>query len=79
DAPGIGLAATQGNVPKRVVVMDLSVDRSEPMVFINPEIEKLTDEMDQYQVGCLSVPGFYENVDRPQKVRVKALDRDGKP
>nr|CCA28422.1 peptide deformylase putative [Albugo laibachii Nc14] len=49
------------------------------MVFINPEIEKLTDEMDQYQEGCLSVPGFYENVDRPQKVRVKALDRDGKP
>ncbi|NAS66476.1 peptide deformylase, partial [Pseudomonas syringae pv. actinidiae] len=41
--------------------------------------EKLTDEMDQYQEGCLSVPGFYENVDRPQKVRVKALDRDGKP
>ncbi len=59
--------------------MDLSEDRSEPMVFINPEIEKLTDEMDQYQEGCLSVPGFYENVDRPQKVRVKALDRDGKP
>lgn len=49
------------------------------MVFINPEIEKLTDEMDQYQEGCLSVPGFYENVDRPQKVRVKALDRNGKP
>ncbi|GAO91420.1 peptide deformylase [Pseudomonas syringae pv. actinidiae] len=79
EAPGIGLAATQVNVHKRVVVMDLSEDRSEPMVFINPEIEKLTDEMDQYQEGCLSVPGFYENVDRPQKVRVKALDRDGKP
>lgn len=79
EAPGIGLAATQVNVHKRVVVMDLSEDRSEPMVLINPEIEKLTDEMDQYQEGCLSVPGFYENVDRPQKVRVKALDRDGKP
>ncbi|MCK9692323.1 peptide deformylase [Pseudomonas syringae] len=79
EAPGIGLAATQVNVHKRVVVMDLSEDRSEPRVFINPEIEKLTDEMDQYQEGCLSVPGFYENVDRPQKVRVKALDRDGKP
>ena len=79
DAPGIGLAATQVNVHKRVVVMDLSEDKSEPRVFINPEFEFLTDEMDQYQECCLSVPGFYENVDRPQKVRVKALDRDGQP
>ncbi|WP_313027400.1 peptide deformylase [Pseudomonas lopnurensis] len=79
DAPGIGLAATQVNVHKRVVVMDLSEGKSEPRVFINPEFEPLTDEMDQYQEGCLSVPGFYENVDRPQKVRVKALDRDGQP
>ena len=59
--------------------MDLSEDRSEPRVFINPEFEVLTDEVDQYQEGCLSVPGFYENVDRPQKVKIKALDRDGKP
>lgn len=79
EAPGIGLAASQVNVHKRVVVMDLSEDRSEPRVFINPEIEPLTDEMDQYQEGCLSVPGFYENVDRPQRVKVKALDRDGQP
>ena len=79
EAPGIGLAATQVNVHKRVVVMDLSEDRSEPLVLINPELEPLTDEMDQYQEGCLSVPGFYENVDRPQRVKVKALDRDGKP
>ena len=79
EAPGIGLAATQVNVHKRIVVMDLSEDRSEPRVFINPEFESLTEEMDQYQEGCLSVPGFYENVDRPQKVRIKALDRDGKP
>ena len=78
-APGIGLAATQVNVHKRVVVMDLSEDKSEPRVFINPEFEPLTDEMDQYQEGCLSVPGFYENVDRPQKVKIKALDRDGQP
>ena len=77
DAPGIGLAATQVNVHKRVVVMDLSEDKSEPRVFINPEFESLTDEMDQYQEGCLSVPGFYENVDRPQKVRIKAQERDG--
>ena len=77
DAPGIGLAATQVNVHKRVVVMDLSEDKSEPRVFINPEFEFLTDEMEQYQEGCLSVPGFYENVDRPQKVKIKALNRDG--
>ncbi|MWV14778.1 peptide deformylase [Pseudomonas sp. L-22-4S-12] len=78
-APGIGLAATQVNVHKRLVVMDLSEDKSEPRVFINPEFEALTEQMDQYQEGCLSVPGFYENVDRPQKVRIKALDRTGQP
>ena len=79
EAPGIGLAATQVNVHQQVVVMDLSEDRSEPRVFINPSVEELTDNMGQYQEGCLSVPGFYENVDRPLQVRVKALDRDGKP
>ena len=79
EAPGIGLAATQVNVHKRIVVMDLSEDRSEPLVFINPEFEALTDEMEQYQEGCLSVPGFYENVDRPQRVKINALGRDGKP
>ena len=79
DAPGSGLAATQVNVHKRLVVMDLSEDKNEPLVFINPEFESLTDEVDQYQEGCLSVPGFYENVDRPQKVKIKALDRDGQP
>ncbi|MCL6690199.1 peptide deformylase [Pseudomonas sp. R3.Fl] len=78
EAPGIGLAATQVNVHKRVVVMDLSEDKSEPRVFINPELEALTEEMGEYQEGCLSVPGFYESVDRPLRVRVKALDRDGK-
>lgn len=79
DAPGIGLAASQVNVHKRVVVVDISEDKSQPLVFINPEFESLTDEMDQYQEGCLSVPGFYENIDRPQKVKVTALDRQGKP
>ena len=79
DAPGIGLAATQVNVHQRIVVMDLSEDKTEPRVFINPEFEVLTDEMGQYQEGSLSVPGFYENVDRPQQVRIKALDRDGQP
>lgn len=79
DAPGIGLAATQVNVHKRVVVMDLSEEKNDPLVLINPEIEMLTDEMDQYQEGCLSVPGFYENVDRPIRIKLKALDRQGKP
>ena len=79
EAPGIGLAATQVNVHKRVVVMDLSEDRSEPLVLINPELETLTQDMGQYQEGCLSVPGFYENVDRPLQVRIKALDREGQP
>jgi len=78
-APGIGLAATQVNVHKRVVVMDLSEEKNEPLVFINPEFESLTEELEPYQEGCLSVPGFYENVDRPQKVRIKALDRNGQP
>ncbi|MDF3936895.1 peptide deformylase [Pseudomonas citronellolis] len=78
EAPGIGLAATQVNVHLRVVVMDLSEDKSEPRVYINPELEPLTEEMGEYQEGCLSVPGFYENVDRPVRVRIKALDRDGK-
>lgn len=78
EAPGIGLAATQVNVHKRIVVMDLSEDKSEPRVFINPELEPLTEELGEYQEGCLSVPGFYENVDRPVRVRIKALDRDGK-
>ena len=78
-APGIGLAATQVNHHIRLVVMDLSEDKSEPRVFINPEIEALTDETDLYQEGCLSVPGFYEDVQRPQKVRIRALDRNGEP
>ena len=59
EAPGIGLAATQVNVHLRVVVMDLSEDRSEPRVYINPEFEPLTEEMGEYQEGCLSVPEFY--------------------
>lgn len=79
DAPGIGLAATQVNVHKRIVVIDLSEDKSEPLVMINPEFEVLTDEEDKMQEGCLSVPGFYENVERPNRIRLNALDRDGKP
>ncbi|MFA5632582.1 MAG: peptide deformylase [Porticoccaceae bacterium] len=78
-APGIGLAATQVDVHEQVVVMDISEDKSEPLVFINPEVEVTGDDMQDYQEGCLSVPGFYEDVSRPSQIRVRALDRDGNP
>lgn len=77
DAPGIGLAATQVDVHKRLLVIDVSEDHSEPLVFINPEIEVLDPELGEYDEGCLSVPGFYETVNRPQRVRVTSLDRQG--
>jgi len=79
DAPGIGLAATQVNVHKRVVTIDISEDGNEPLVLINPEFTVLQDELEQMQEGCLSVPGFYEDVERPNRILLKALDRDGKP
>ena len=76
DAPGIGLAAIQINVAKRVIVVDVSEDKSQPLCFINPEILEKTGEetMDE---GCLSVPEIYETVTRAEKIRVRALDRDG--
>ena len=79
NAPGIGLAATQVNVHQRILVIDTSEDRSVPRVFINPEVEVLDPQLGEYDEGCLSVPGFYETVNRPQRVRVTALDRKGKP
>ena len=79
QAPGVGLAATQVNVHRRVVVIDVSEDQSQPLVFINPEITVLDEARCEYDEGCLSVPGFYETVVRPEHVRVKALDREGKP
>ena len=77
DAPGVGLAATQVDVHRQVIVIDVSEDKDQPLVFINPVIEVLDDELDEYDEGCLSVPGFYEAVCRPKHVRVSALDRDG--
>lgn len=79
DAPGIGLAATQVNVHKRLIVIDVSEQRDQPLVFINPSVEVLDPALSEYDEGCLSVPGFYETVSRPQQVRVNALDRDGNP
>ena len=79
DAPGIGLAASQIDVHEQIVVIDVSEDNSEPLVFINPEITVLDQDTFEYDEGCLSVPGFYETVERPQHIRVKALDRNGEP
>lgn len=77
-APGIGLAATQVNVHKRLLVLDVSDNQDSPQVFINPQITPLTEEQQPYEEGCLSVPGFYEKVERAAKVHIKALDRNGK-
>jgi peptide deformylase len=77
DASGIGLAATQVNVHRRVLVTDVSETRDQPRVYINPAVTVLDETLGQYDEGCLSVPGFYEEVRRPQRVLIKALDRDG--
>ena len=76
-APGIGLAATQVNVHKQVVVVDISEERNRLQVFINPEIIA-SEGKAEHEEGCLSVPGIYENVTRAEKVTVKALDVEGK-
>ena len=77
DAKGVGLAATQINVHERVVVIDTSEERNDPLVLINPEIIWASDEMIVWEEGCLSVPTIYDKVDRHAKVRVRALNRDG--
>ena len=76
DAPGIGLAATQVDVHRRLLVMDISEQKNDPMVLINPEILNAEgeEEMDE---GCLSVPGYYETVRRAEKIRVTAQDQHG--
>lgn len=76
-APGIGLAATQVDRHIRMLVLDVSEDQSQPQVFINPVIEKIGSETKPYDEGCLSVPGFYETVERTDHIRVTALGLDG--
>ena len=78
DAPGIGLAATQVNFHQRLIVIDVSEEKNEPLVLINPEIleKEGEEEMDE---GCLSVPGIYEKVQRADRIKVRALDRNGEP
>lgn len=76
DAPGIGLAATQINFHEQILVIDISEEKNQPIVLINPEIlEKEGDQ--EFDEGCLSVPGIYETLHRAEKVRVKALNKEG--
>lgn len=77
DAQGIGLAATQVDVHERVVVIDVSEERDQPMVLINPEILWASDEKQVNDEGCLSVPGIYDGVERSSAVKVRALDGNG--
>ena len=77
-APGIGLAATQVNVHRQVVVIDVSEEKNRLLTFINPRITE-HDGTQDYEEGCLSVPGIYETVRRAEHIRVEALDRHGQP
>jgi len=80
DAPGIGLAAIQVGEPRRIVTIDLAKkdEAKEPQVFINPEIVTASDDKKVHEEGCLSIPEYYEEVERPAAVTVKYLDLDGK-
>lgn len=78
QAPGIGLAAIQVNVLKRVIVIDISDDNSDPLILVNPELVETNGER-EFQEGCLSVPEAYEMVTRADTIKFKALDLDGKP
>jgi len=80
-APGIGLAAVQIGVPKQVIVMDLAREGEEPQprYFVNPEIVWASEETAPYEEGCLSVPDIYDEVERPERVKLRYLDYHGKP
>ncbi len=77
DADGIGLAASQVDQHIQLIVMDLSENKDTPMVFINPKVTPLVEEKQPYEEGCLSVPDVYDKVERPNKVRIEAIDQDG--
>ena len=79
EAPGVGLAASQVDVHEQLIVIDISDTKSDLRVFINPQILWASDEKEIYDEGCLSVPGVYDGVERPARVKVRALDADGKP
>lgn len=78
EAPGIGLAASQVDQHIQLIVMDISEEKDSPLVFINPEVTVLDGDLEKMQEGCLSIPGFYEDVSRIEHVLIKALDREGK-
>ena len=79
DAPGVGLAATQVDVHERVVVIDTTETHDELRVFVNPEIIWASEDKQVYDEGCLSVPGIYDGVERPARVKVRAVDQHEKP
>jgi peptide deformylase len=79
EAPGVGLAASQVDVHEQLIVVDISETKDALQVFINPEILWASAERKVYDEGCLSVPGIYDGVERPAKIKVRALDLDGKP
>jgi len=80
DAPGIGLAAVQIGVPRRLLVVDIAKEEEprSPKTFINPEVIWSSDELSEYEEGCLSIPEVFDTIQRPSQVRVSYLDRDGK-
>ena len=78
EAPGVGLAATQVDIHERIVVIDISDNQDELMVFINPELVWASPETKSWREGCLSVPEYYDEVERPDSIRVRALDINGK-
>jgi peptide deformylase len=78
EEKGIGLAATQVNIHKRIIVIDVSENKNEKVCLINPKILLLSEDTDNMEEGCLSVPGFYENVTRPKDIKVSTLNYDGK-
>ncbi|WP_410472924.1 peptide deformylase [Faucicola mancuniensis] len=79
DAKGIGLAATQIDEHIQLIVMDLSEEGDKPQVFINPKVTPLVEEQFTYEEGCLSVPDYYDKIDRPKRVKIESLDKDGNP
>jgi peptide deformylase len=79
DAPGVGLAATQVDVHERVIVIDVTETHDELMVFVNPEITWSSPDKQVYDEGCLSVPGVYDGVERPSRVKVRAVDQHNQP
>ena len=79
EAQGIGLAATQVDIHERIIVIDISEERNELMVFINPELTWASPEKKLWREGCLSVPEFFDEVERPERIKIKALNQAGKP